>query len=60
MSEHVVYRATVAREPGWWIITVPELNHVTQARRLRELQRMATDAVAVWLGRRSCDNKRAS
>jgi DNA-directed RNA polymerase specialized sigma24 family protein len=49
MSEHKVYRATVAREPGWWVVTIPELNLVTQARRLRDVQHMATDVVAVWL-----------
>jgi hypothetical protein len=49
MSEHKVYRATVAREPGWWIVTIPELDLVTQARRLRDVQRMAADVVAVWL-----------
>ena len=49
MSEQRTYRATVAREPGWWIVTIPELNLVTQARRLRDVQRMATDVVAVWL-----------
>jgi hypothetical protein len=47
-GEQMVYRATIAREPGWWIITIPELNLVTQARRLRDVQRMATDVVAVW------------
>lgn len=49
MSEQMAYRATVAREPGWWIVTIPELSLVTQARRLRDVQRMATDVVATWL-----------
>ncbi|MHB8245338.1 MAG: type II toxin-antitoxin system HicB family antitoxin [Acidimicrobiales bacterium] len=43
------YRATVQREPGWWIVTVPELDLVTQARRVRDIQHMATDLVAAWL-----------
>jgi len=44
-----IYRATVEREPGWWIISVPELDLVTQARRIRDIQPMATDLVAAWL-----------
>jgi len=44
-----IYRATVVREPGWWIISIPELDLVTQARRIRDIQHMATDLVAAWL-----------
>ena len=44
-----IYRATVEREPGWWIISVPELDLVTQARRIRDIPHMATDLVAAWL-----------
>ncbi len=44
-----IYRVTVEREPGWWIISVPELDLVTQARRIRDIQHMATDLVAAWL-----------
>ena len=44
-----IYRATVEREPGWWVITVPELDLVTQARRIRDIQPMASDLVAAWL-----------
>jgi len=43
------YRALVERQPGWWIISVPELDLVTQARRIRDIQHMATDLVAAWL-----------
>lgn len=44
-----IYQATVEREPGWWIVRVPELDLVTQARRIGDIQRMATDVVAAWL-----------
>ena len=44
-----IYRATVEREPGWWIISIPELDLVTQARRVRDIRHMATDLVAAWL-----------
>jgi DNA-directed RNA polymerase specialized sigma24 family protein len=43
------YLASAEREPGWWIIRVPELDLVTQARRIGDIQRMATDVVAAWL-----------
>jgi len=49
MVEQVAYRATVAREPGWWIVAIPEFRFVTQVRRLRYVQRMAMDVVAIWL-----------
>ncbi|MHB8289207.1 MAG: hypothetical protein ACYDEY_08225 [Acidimicrobiales bacterium] len=44
-----IYRATVEREPDWWIISIPELDLVTQARRIRDIRHMATDLVAAWL-----------
>ena len=44
-----IYRAAVEREPGWWIISIPELDLVTQARRVRDIRHMATDLVAAWL-----------
>ncbi len=44
------YRALVERQPGWWIISVPELDLVTQARRIRDIRQMATGLVAAWLG----------
>lgn len=50
-----IYRATVEREPGWWIISVPELDLVTQARRIRDIQHMATDLVAAWLDKDPAD-----
>lgn len=44
-----VYRATAVREGIWWIITVPELDAVTQARHLREISTMATGLIAALL-----------
>jgi hypothetical protein len=44
-----IYRATVEREPDWWIISIPELDIMTQARRIRDIRHMATDLVAAWL-----------
>ena len=51
MSEatKTTYRAVAEREDGWWIITVPELDIVTQARRVDQIEHMARDLIAVWL-----------
>jgi glutamate dehydrogenase/leucine dehydrogenase len=43
------YRAVAEREDGWWLITVPELDIVTQARRVDQIEHMARDLIAVWL-----------
>lgn len=44
-----VIDATATREGKWWIITIPELDTVTQARTVSEIQEMADDLAAVWL-----------
>jgi predicted RNase H-like HicB family nuclease len=50
MSAKKVYRVTVEREPGFWIIRIPELDQVvTQARRLADVKQNAREAIAVWL-----------
>jgi hypothetical protein len=36
------FTATARREGTWWIITVPELDAVTQARHVRDINEMAT------------------
>jgi predicted RNase H-like HicB family nuclease len=43
------YSVVAEREPGWWIISVPELDITTQARRLSEIEHNAAEAIAVWL-----------
>lgn len=43
------YVVTAHREPGWWIIDVPELDVRTQARRLAEVEWNAREAIGVWL-----------
>jgi DNA-directed RNA polymerase specialized sigma24 family protein len=55
MTTKKIYKATVVREPGWWIISIPELDLVTQARRIRDIQHMATDLVAAWLDKDPVD-----
>jgi predicted RNase H-like HicB family nuclease len=44
-----VYRVQVAREGKWWMVAVPEIDGLTQARRLSEAERMAKDYIAVTL-----------
>lgn len=44
-----VYEATARREGKWWLITVPELDAVTQARNLREIDAMAEGLVQALL-----------
>lgn len=43
------YEATARREGRWWIISVPELDAVTQARGVRDIERMATGLVEALL-----------
>jgi hypothetical protein len=49
MTKRHSYKVEVEREPGWWIIRVPELDIVTQAQRLTSVDRNAREAIAVWL-----------
>lgn len=46
----MTYTATVSREDGWWMIHVPEIDGLTQARRLLEAETMARELIAVTLG----------
>ena len=56
LSTKKIYRVTVEREPGFWIIRVPELKQVvTQARRLADVKLNAQEAIAVWLDKRVDD-----
>lgn len=43
------YSATATWEEGWWIVTVPSVDGVTQARRLGDVESMARELVAVTL-----------
>jgi ribosomal protein L12E/L44/L45/RPP1/RPP2 len=42
-----VYRAQVTREDGWWMVHVPAIDALTQARRFAEAEKMARELVAV-------------
>lgn len=43
------FEATVTREGKWWIVRIPEINGLTQARRLSEAPLMAREYIAVTL-----------
>jgi len=46
----VRYVAEVTREGRWWMVTVPEVDGLTQARRLSDVALMARELVAVTTG----------
>ena len=43
------YTVSVTREGRWWIVRVPEIDQVTQARRLSEVTKAARELIAVTL-----------
>ena len=49
MKQAKLYRLIVEREPGWWIIRIPELDLTTQARRLQDVERNSREAIAALL-----------
>lgn len=49
------YTATVTREGRWWMINIPELDGITQARRLAEAELMAREYIAVTIDEKLSD-----
>ena len=45
MTGRKLYRATAERDQNWWILRVPEINSVTQARRLDQTEFMVRDLI---------------
>ena len=43
------YTVSVTRKGRWWIVRVPEIDQVTQARRLSEVTKAARELIAVTL-----------
>lgn len=43
------YRIEIAREGKWWMVAIPALDGLTQARRLEEAPLMAREYIAVTL-----------
>ena len=48
MVKHT-YKAIVTRDDRWWMIHIPEIGGLTQARRLSEAKAMARSLIAVTL-----------
>lgn len=46
----MIYQAEVRREGKWWLVEVPAIDGLTQARRLSEAQLMARELIAVTRG----------
>jgi hypothetical protein len=44
------YKAEVTRDGRWWMIDVPEIDQLTQARRISEINEMARSLIAVSTG----------
>lgn len=44
------YKIEVSRDGRWWMINVPELDELTQARRLTEVEQNARELIAVSTG----------
>jgi hypothetical protein len=49
MKPRKTYRLVVEREPGWWIVQIPELELTTQAGRLGDVEKNAREAIAALL-----------
>jgi predicted RNase H-like HicB family nuclease len=45
----MTHKVNVTREGKWWMVSIPELDGLTQARRLSEAELMAKEYIAVTL-----------
>jgi predicted RNase H-like HicB family nuclease len=43
------YQVVITRDGRWWMISVPEIDRLTQARRLADVEQMARELIAVTL-----------
>jgi hypothetical protein len=50
MTDRPSYRYQVLREDRWWIVRVPDLGLVTQARRLPDVERLVRSIIALHTG----------
>lgn len=44
------YKAEITRDGRWWMINVPEIDQLTQARRINEIAEMARSLIAISTG----------
>jgi predicted RNase H-like HicB family nuclease len=45
----ITYRVVISREGKWWMVRVPDIDGITQARRLNEAEDMARSLIAITL-----------
>lgn len=50
MSARKTYRATAVRDGGLWLLDVPEIERVTQARRLDQAELMVRSLISIMTG----------
>ncbi|PRB19183.1 HicB family toxin-antitoxin system [Microbacterium sp. MYb62] len=43
------YKVTISREGKWWMVAIPEIDGLTQARTINEAHKMAKEYIAVTL-----------
>jgi hypothetical protein len=48
-GKRTTYRVTTSRDGRWWLLRVPQLDIVTQARRLSGADATSRDLIALWL-----------
>lgn len=49
MTKRKTFQVNVTRERGWWMIAIPELDRLTQAKTLDKVDTMARDLIALWV-----------
>ncbi|BDZ64374.1 hypothetical protein GCM10025877_13120 [Agromyces mangrovi Wang et al. 2018] len=49
MSQRNAYRVNARRDGRWWLVEVPELDTVGQARNTAEVEDVAREVIALWL-----------
>lgn len=50
MSTRRTYEAMARKDGRWWLVRVPELDTVGQARRVTDLEDVAREVIGLWLG----------
>ncbi|GAA1772163.1 antitoxin HicB [Agromyces humatus] len=49
MTERKTYQVTASKDGRWWLVQVPELDTVGQARNAAEVEEVAREVIGLWL-----------
>ncbi|WP_022887077.1 hypothetical protein [Glaciibacter superstes] len=49
MIDRKTYDVTASKDGRWWLVQVPELDTVGQARRVTEVEEVAREVIGLWL-----------